>query len=268
MDCSFSETQFVFAILHELLDKKWSTKRGWLPPKFPTQRQERDLGYDVSIQGPVRALFFQFKVPEKKTTRISKYWEEYNTPYYVFKIWPDNLTHQHNNLIQLANAPGHNKVYYCAPAFITDEEFDKYYKNGTIANNSIFVPCEHLPEIEGADKHCITYTVLPRREYHMRSDAEFIVGLDYQGFSNDVNETKGYKDVWECFKSTIGIMKEIEIGENHNDILQTIEVMEASDNYEGARQIYDTISDSLMMKANTCFVILGDDKHDDTSSEK
>ena len=93
----------------------------------------------------------------------------------------------------------------------------------------------------------------------MRSDAKSIVGLDYQGFSSDINETSGYKDVFKCLESAIAIVKKIEIGNIHNDIFERLDVMRESDNYEGARQIYDTISDSLMMKANTCFVILGDD---------
>lgn len=78
MDCCFSETQFAFGIMRELTNRCWPTKKGWLPPGFPTQRQERDSGYDVRIEGPVRTLFFQFKVPQKITRSNGREWGIYD----------------------------------------------------------------------------------------------------------------------------------------------------------------------------------------------
>jgi hypothetical protein len=257
MDCSFSETQFVFGILHELLNNHWSTKQGWLPPMFPTQRKERDLGYDVHIKGCVRALFFQFKVPEKKIKSNSKYWLTYNAPYYVFKIWPDNLTHQHNNLIKLANTNKRNRVYYCSPGFNTDEEFNRYYKNEDIANNSIYVPCHGLKTIHGADKHVISYTIKPKREFHMHSDEFRIVGLDYQGFEIDINESEKYNSIGECLLS---ITEAIDMGDASCDVYQNLRESLESDSYEGIKDVYNGISEYLMMQENTCFVILGEEQ--------
>lgn len=259
MDCSFSETQFVFGILHELLNNHWSTKQGWLPPMFPTQRKEHDLGYDVRIEGCVRALFFQFKVPEKKTKSNSKYWKTYNAPYYVFKIWPDNLSHQHNNLIKLAKTDKRYRVYYCSPGFNTGEEFDRYYKSGTIANNSIYVPCNDpsLIKIYGADKHDISYTIKPKREFNMHSDEFCIVGLDYQGFEIDINEGAKFNGIGECLLS---ITETLDMDDTNCDVCHKLSESLYADSYEGMKDVYDSISEYLMIQENTCFVILGEDQ--------
>lgn len=66
MKCEFSETRFVFGILHELANRCFATGRGWKAPNLPTQGEEKELGYDVEITGAVRSIFFQFKIPEKR----------------------------------------------------------------------------------------------------------------------------------------------------------------------------------------------------------
>lgn len=259
MYCSFSETQFVFGILHELLNKHWSTKKGWLPPMFPTQRKERDLGFDVRIKGRVRALFFQFKVPEKKIKSNSKYWPTYNAPYYVFKIWPDNLTHQHNNLIKLAKSNKCNRVYYCSPGFNTDDEFDRHYKKKTIANNSIYVPCadSRVRTISGADKHDISYTITPKRDFHMHSEEFRIVGLDYEGFISDINKSETYDSIVDCLLS---ITEVIDMGDTRAEISQKLRESHESDTHEGIKEVYDIISEYFMMHDNTCFIALGEEE--------
>lgn len=66
MKCEFSETQFMFSFVHELLNKQQVSSLKWFVPMFPTQHAEKKLGYDFKINNPVYAIFIQFKVPEKK----------------------------------------------------------------------------------------------------------------------------------------------------------------------------------------------------------
>lgn len=116
------------------------------------------MGYDCRLIHSVRTLFFQFKVPRKLTNRHAKYWDEFRREYYSFDIWPDGITHQHNELIDLAKRDRKHKVFYCSPAFITKQEYSDYYVNKQIAKRSIYIPCENLEYISGMDKHDISYT--------------------------------------------------------------------------------------------------------------
>ena len=50
------------------------------------------------------------------------------------------------------------------------------------------------------------------------------------------------------------------MGNFRGDILQKIDEIRERDSLEGAKQIYDSISDYLLMKENTSFVIIGDDE--------
>lgn len=204
MKCEFSETQFVFGIMNELINKCWQTKKGWKFPYFPTHRQEKQLGYDVKITGPVRNVFFQFKVPDKKTTRNAKYWNEFSNPYYEFKIWPDNVTHQHNELVSLANSDQHNKVYYCSPGFHTFIEFEGNYRRGEIARNSIFVPCKNLPTISGNDKHSISYILESERICNMHSEKFSMDAFDVEKLAKDIGNAEAYENVYECLVHIAG----------------------------------------------------------------
>lgn len=201
MRCEFSEMQFVFGIVNELVNKHWTREKAWISPRFPTSRKEKELGYDFSIKGPVRTIFMQFKVPEKFTRKSSKRWSRFKREYFRFKIWPDNLTHQHNNLIKLAKADPHNKVYYCSPGFIKCTEYDKYYKDEVIAIKSIYVPCKGLATIKGDDKHEICYRMDPDRMYKMYSEERNIVGFTLEQFWADVENAPSYESIDICIKT-------------------------------------------------------------------
>lgn len=217
MKCEFSETQFVFGVMNELVNNYLQKKSGWTALYFPTQRKEMRLGYDVKIKNPVRtrSVFFQFKVPEKKTTSKGKYWTQFGQPYYEFKIWPDNVTHQHNELVNLAKSP-HNKVYYCSPGFHTFNEFDINYQYKKIAKNSIYVPCKGLPTISENVKHNIAYTLKPKVIAKMHSEEFSIDAFDIGQLVEDIDNTEAYVSVHECL-IYIAEMFSIEISDRSND---------------------------------------------------
>lgn len=240
MKCEFSETQFVFGIMTELANRCWTTKKGWKAPNFPTQRQEKNLGYDVKIKGAVRNLFFQFKVPEKKTTSKGKYWKKFGGPYYEFQIWPDDTTHQHNDLVTLANSDPHNKVYYCSPGFHTFKEFEENYSHKTIASKSIYVPCNALPKISGNEKHNISYALGTQRIYKMHSEEFSIEAFDIEGLAADIEKADSYENVHECLIH-IAEMFSIDVRNINDDI-----------------KMYDEIANYLVMNKNLFMILLGE----------
>lgn len=168
MDCEFSESQYMNAFNSEFVPLM--KKKGWNSFEIPTQIKEKKLGYDMSIKGPFSAVFLQFKVPRYLYKKNAKYIADktYKSPYFEMKIWPHTISPQHNLLIKLAQTPS-NHVYYCTPKFTTQNDFTKYFTNDTIGTNSLLIPCENLPLIQGNVKHVITYTDL-NNDFIMHSD--------------------------------------------------------------------------------------------------
>ena len=241
MVCEFSETQFVVGILTELINNCWKPGKAWTSPRIPTQKKEKEKGYDFTIKGAVRTLFFQFKVPEKKTTKKGKYWEEFKEPYYEFKIWPDSLTHQHNELVDLAKADPRNRVYYCSPGFHTFEEFDKNYTDRTIARKSIYVPCAALPKISGNDKHDISYTFKSKKRIYKMHSQEFeIQAFDIEELKADVENAVPYENIHTCLASIAEIF--------------SIDIK----NVESDMEKFDKIADYLLMHKNLNMLLLGE----------
>lgn len=239
MHCEFSETQFVFGILNELVNRCWKREKACTSLCLPTQRKEKDTGFDFSIKGPVRTLFFQFKVPEKKTTSKAKYWSDFGGPYYRFKIWPDALTPQHNNLVKLSNSDPHFKVYYCSPGFHTNKEFAENYNHETISGKSIYVPCKTLPQISGSDKHDISYTIEPARIYRMHSEEFSIPALDLEGLKADMETAVPYENVRQCLIRVAETFS-VDIGNADSDIEE-----------------FNRIATHLLMTKNLNMILLG-----------
>lgn len=208
---------------------------------FPTQRQEKSLGYDVKIESTVKTIFFQFKVPEKKTTSNGKYWPSFEGPYYEFKIWPKDITPQHNKLVELANLDPHNNVFYCSPCFHTFKEFKENYCQRTIAKNSIYVPCKNLPQIYENDKHNICYTLKPKRKFEMHSDVFDVDAFDIDEFIVDIENTPTYKNLHECLIN-ISEKFSIDVRNIHNDYIK----------------LYYRIAEYLFMNENLFMILLAE----------
>lgn len=239
MYCAFSEMQFVFGILHELVNC-WTPGRGWSAPTLPTQRQEANLGYDTMIKGPVRTLYFQFKVPEKITTSRGKYWSDFGGPYYRFDIWPNDRSHQHNSLVDLAKKDLRNKVYYCSPAFHTEKEFSEHYRNKRIAQKSIYVDCGTLQTIADGERHDICYTLEPLKQSVMHSEEYPIKALELEGLRESAKSAESYEDIHECLRM-VGEKFAIDTGDA-----------------ESTMERFERISNQLLMKQNLNLVLLGE----------
>lgn len=240
MKCEFSETQFAYGILHEFENRLAHAGKIFQGPFFPTLREENELGYDAAITGPVRSVFFQFKVPEKKTTANAKYWELMGGPYYEFQIWPAAKSPQHNTLRDFANLKPQNKVYYCAPRFHTHDEYIDNHNKQTITKNSAYFPCGGLKPIKGWDAHSICYTKDPMSRSYMHSEPREIKRFDMAALEADIEDAPTYQSAQECLFS---VAESFSIDVKYQDNIYNM---------------YTEISNYLIANENLAFVLIGE----------
>lgn len=127
-------------------------------PHIPTQRAEKDLGYDVEFKinhgGFTRSLFLQHKVAsfaEVRAGRNKKFYETHKGPYFRFRI--DN--EQHNTLCELSRKKGN--AFYCTPRFHLSHELEHNFRAKTICSNSIRLDPLDVGDITDNELHNITY---------------------------------------------------------------------------------------------------------------
>ena len=130
-------------------------------PHIPSQRAEKDLGYDVEfkiIDGKfTRSLFLQHKVAsfaEVRAGRNALFYAAHNQPYFRFPI--DN--EQHNVLCKLSRTKGN--AFYCAPRFHLGHELGANFRNASVAANAILLNPLDVGEVTIGERHNVTYDVL------------------------------------------------------------------------------------------------------------
>jgi len=126
MKPSFSEFQFAYSVTRELDD---NPARLFGLPYIPNQREEALHGYDVAFPNGFIPLFLQFKLAERLIQPNANQWNDFNRSYFRFNIYPDNRSHQHNSLRQLALSDSNFLVCYCAPLFIEFQDLMQYHLN-------------------------------------------------------------------------------------------------------------------------------------------
>ena len=162
----FSEFSYGFSFLENMIRENPGMLEA--APCFPSQYREKDLGYDVKIDAPGAIFFFQFKVPEKRTSRAreinqfdlgDKFLEcHLNDPYLRMPIRKDDNFKQHMKLMELEASRdiSHddlkikkiNPVFYATPMFISVEDIDSRFGNGFVHHSSAFFsPCDIGPLI-------------------------------------------------------------------------------------------------------------------------
>jgi hypothetical protein len=154
--CGFSETQFSFCYVFEILSKY----PGKLVPLFPTTNQENKRGYDVNIGG---SLFLQFKRP--------RYLKSENK--YQIDIKNEK---QFKLLYKLKSGKPANKVFYVAPIFHKLREMKRLYLSKEIEKSSALFPLEQFPPPSNAKYHKLKY------EYSAQANKSFVVPITDQGF--------------------------------------------------------------------------------------
>jgi hypothetical protein len=125
-------------------------------PHIPSQREEKDLGYDVEFRIQhgqfTTSIFFQHKVSsfaEVKAGRNAKFYDAHGGPYFRFVVDND----QHNTLCELSRNRGN--AYYCAPRFHLRHELEAHFRAPSIGNNSLLLDPLDVEEIADDDHHYV-----------------------------------------------------------------------------------------------------------------
>lgn len=196
MKSEFSETQFAFGVVHEILNRhpnSWSIF-------FPTQRKENDCGYDVKLNHEVTPVYVQFKVAEYLNRSNARQKDTIGVPYFRFKIWPVSQSPQHNQLVHLAQKG--NNVFYIAPKFYTQKDFESYFFNQKLLDYVLFSPCERLREIYGNENHCVIYNE-KSTEGIMCSKSKPFHGYSYLQMLKNIDGHQYYRNIDECIMKII-----------------------------------------------------------------
>ena len=138
----FSEFSYGYAVTEDIVRSEGPLRAA---PSFPSLRREGTQGgFDVKVDLPGLPLFLQFKLSDCMV-RESAYEAGENiltTPFYRMHLRPQNRSRQHKLLLDL-EATG-NAVYYIAPAFHREEEFNQAYTNRSILTDSVMISPSHI----------------------------------------------------------------------------------------------------------------------------
>ena len=148
MDCDFSEFSYGYAAIREAESELAAIYKAAGAPVLPSLVAEEMLGWDAKLGFVEYALFLQFKRIEyvSREHPASPTWWAVGGPHYRFSIDTDG--HQHRALTTLernlaaGTDPGH--VYYAAPGFHRQQEFDEAYSFGQVLDRSHILPPSEL----------------------------------------------------------------------------------------------------------------------------
>lgn len=142
-------------------------------PVFPSLIAEGKPGggWDVKIPLPGYLLFLQFKLCDVMVTRRAKeVGDGLTLPILRMHIRPGRYSKQHAMLLQL-EAQG-EAVFYVAPRFAAEEDFNRHYLADAILTNSVFIRPNDVGPLDGEDHHvsfeeagtdALLYSRQPRR---------------------------------------------------------------------------------------------------------
>lgn len=156
MTPGFSERTFEFCFNSEYCQLNAALLATY--PNIPSQRIEKDLGYDVEFKikngNYTKSLFLQHKVSsfaEKWAGSNSKFYSVHRGPYFRFPVDND----QHNTLCELSRSRGN--AFYCAPRFARRQELETHYRGTRIGANSILLNPLDVGVIDDDERHNVTY---------------------------------------------------------------------------------------------------------------
>jgi hypothetical protein len=159
VECEFSEFSYGYAAIREAESVIGQIYRQHGAPVLPSLLQEEHLGYDAQVPFVDYALFLQFKRAEFISRRHSSSptWSHVGAPHYRFSIDTDG--HQHAALARLesslAATPGRGEIFYAAPVFHLQNQFDRAYGFGEVLDRSSIVPPSELDLNDGVH-HFVT----------------------------------------------------------------------------------------------------------------
>jgi hypothetical protein len=152
MNSEFTEFSFGFAVTHELILE--NSGNVFAAPEFPSLIREGQAGggYDVRLNFGT-FLFLQFKLSEFMYGRRARYRSLIGLPYYRFWITPRWQSQQHRMLVDLGNAG--QQVYYPAPIFHLQTDFNVEFQGNTVVNRSAFINPAEINYLADDGDHCV-----------------------------------------------------------------------------------------------------------------
>jgi hypothetical protein len=154
MISEFTEFSYGFAVTHELV--LLNAGNVFAAPEFPSLIREGQAGggYDVRLSFGT-FLFLQFKLSEYMYGRRALYRGLIGLPYYKFWITPRWQSQQHRMLVDLGNAG--QQVYYTAPIFHLQTDFNTEFQGNTVLNRSVFINPAEIGYLADDDEHCVVF---------------------------------------------------------------------------------------------------------------
>ena len=136
MKPSFSEFSYGYAVTEDIVRSKNPLKAA---PIFPSLRSEGPIGGVLRFDLPGSPLFLQFKLSDcmVRNTAYESRQGLFASKFYRMPLRPRGRSQQHKLLLKL-EATG-KAVYYVAPAFYQDEEFNQAYTNRSILKQSVMI---------------------------------------------------------------------------------------------------------------------------------
>lgn len=159
MDADFSEFSFGYAAIREAESTLTAVYGAAGAPVLPSLQLEEKRGWDAKVPTLDYALFMQFKRPTFVSRRhpSSPTWDQVGNPHYRVAIHTGE--HQHQRLLELENELSSDalaaNVYYVAPRFHLQADFDAAYLNGSVLDRSVIEPPSEFGD-DGTVHHHVT----------------------------------------------------------------------------------------------------------------
>jgi len=149
-----TEFSYGFALTREFVDN--SSLGLMSAPQFPSLTQEGQIGggYDVAINLGT-FLYLQFKLSEYMVGSQAGEGDVLALPYHRFWLMPSSLSLQHEMLLDLEAAG--STVFYAAPRFHLQSEFNTRFANEEVLDQSIFVAPQNIGVLPTTGDHCVAF---------------------------------------------------------------------------------------------------------------
>ncbi len=155
MKPEISEFSYGYAVTEGIVRSQGPLKAA---PSFPTLRSEGTTGgYDVKLDIPGFPLFLQFKLTDYmvRSTAYETKRRLFTTPFFRMHIRPQKRFRQHELLFDLEETG--KAVYYVAPAFFEERDFNLAYISRSILTKSVMISPTAIGRLGKDENHHISF---------------------------------------------------------------------------------------------------------------
>ena len=158
MTPDFSEFSYGFAFAHEYVNRNPGLRGA---PELPSLIKEAETGHDLKL-GYGHPKYFQFKLSTYLERKNAMHWEDHLKPHYRVRLTtrpkPNHPpgTDQHSQLKRLSETV--DNVFYVAPKFHSQGEFDRFFLLRQVTDNSLWAPLKDLRRVTDNKTHYMTFT--------------------------------------------------------------------------------------------------------------